>query len=106
MAIFNWTALIHTAVIAFNPAVDQFVFDDPAISAADLLIEGNDSPPLSVFTFGSKTVTLLKAPSKTKRDGRTVEEEMKRLDDLRVSGQLTKTEYDAARAAALEERDS
>jgi len=56
--------------------------------------------------FGSKTVTLLKPPSRAKRDGDTIEDELKRLDDLRVSGQLTKVEYEAARAAARKERDS
>ena len=38
--------------------------------------------------------------------GTTTEDELKRLDDLRVSGRLTKSEYEAARAAATRERDS
>jgi hypothetical protein len=56
--------------------------------------------------IGAKTTTWLKPPSRAKRDGETIEDELKRLDDLRVSGQLTKAEYEAARTAALKERES
>ena len=56
--------------------------------------------------IGAKTTTWLKPPGRQKRDGETIEEELQRLDDLRVSGRLTKSEYEAARDTAMKERDS
>jgi hypothetical protein len=56
--------------------------------------------------IGATTTTWLKPPSRKKRDAATIDDDLQRLDDMRISGQLTKTEYEAARTAALKERDS
>jgi hypothetical protein len=55
-----------------------------------------------VRAVGAKTRSLLTSKSSAGGDA----DDNKRLDDLRVSGQLSQSEYDAARAAALRKRDS
>lgn len=55
-----------------------------------------------VRAVGAKTRALLTSKSSPGNDA----DDITRLDDLRVSGQLSQTEYDAARAAALRKRDS
>jgi hypothetical protein len=54
-----------------------------------------------VRVIGAKTKKLLSSKSSAGSDA----DDIKRLDDLRVSGQLSQSEYDAARAAALRKRD-
>jgi hypothetical protein len=74
MATFNWTALSNGQVIAFDPLLDVFSFDDPAISAADVI--GNATPAGTFVSYGGKTVLILAIPERAtgqpvvcKRDG-------------------------------------
>ena len=61
MATFSWTSLNDGDVVAFDPLVDVFHFDDAAISAADIVFDSPDGTT-SDFSFGGKTVTLIVSP--------------------------------------------
>jgi len=60
MTTFNWMSLNDGDVIAFDPLVDIFQFNDATISAADIGVNGDTEtlPPLTFLSFGGKTVTL------------------------------------------------
>ncbi|MGH9260719.1 MAG: calcium-binding protein, partial [Acidimicrobiales bacterium] len=62
--VYLWSTLSDGQSIAFDPSQDQLVFDDPAISAASLTVDANTEaiPPLTIFSFGGKTVTLFTLP--------------------------------------------
>ena len=55
-----WSSLADGQhIVGFNPGRDELRFDDVAISAASLVVDGSDSPvAFSSFSFGGKTVTL------------------------------------------------
>jgi Ca2+-binding RTX toxin-like protein len=62
MTTYNFSALADEQEIAFL-AGDVLHFDDPAISAADLTLDGTDDPPaFTGFTVAGKTVILDVAP--------------------------------------------
>jgi Ca2+-binding RTX toxin-like protein len=62
MTTYNFSALADEQEIAFL-AGDVLYFDDPAISAADITLDGTDGPPaFTGFTVAGKTVILDVAP--------------------------------------------
>jgi len=60
MATRNWLSLTDGQVIAFDPLLDQLVFNDASISAAGVAFSSTANT--SIFSFGGKTVTLQSAP--------------------------------------------
>src|SRR5688572_7202523 len=65
MATYNWTDLNPGDVFgidhpSLDPDADQLIFDDPAFSAADVLIDGNDTE--TFLTLNGKFITLDAAP--------------------------------------------
>jgi len=60
MAIHSWTLLTNGQIVAFDPLLDELVFNESAISAADVSFDFTANT--SIFSFGGKTVTLQSAP--------------------------------------------